>query len=107
MSDDVMHASGRLPGMVLVATATLTLGLFVLHPAEHATDFTGFVREEAANRAMDLVVHGGFGLILGCQLACYAMFSAWLGGSGGGRLRRWRCSRPERSCICPGFSSTG
>jgi hypothetical protein len=55
------------------------VALFLLHPAEHAIDFAGMMKEEVTNRAMSGLIHGGFVAILGIQLACFAIFSGRLG----------------------------
>ena len=52
--------------------------LLALHPEGDAKDFAGVLREEAAHRGIDAIVHGGFMLILAIQIACYAIFSARL-----------------------------
>jgi hypothetical protein len=69
----------RLPGAVLIVTALAIVLLFLAHPGEHATDFPGFIAEQAANQARAAVVHGGFVLILAVQLAGYTLFTARIG----------------------------
>ena len=51
-------------GAVLIATAAASLVLLVNHPGGQARDFAGVLQEEAANRMMDALVHGGFVAVL-------------------------------------------
>jgi hypothetical protein len=69
----------RITGVVTVATGVLAIALVLNHPAEHATDFPGFLKEEAANRILNAIVHGGFVLLLPLQIVCYAVLSRTLG----------------------------
>jgi hypothetical protein len=69
----------RITGVVALATGVLAIALLLNHPAEHATDFPGFLQEEAANRTLNAIVHGGFMLLLPTQIVCYAAWSRILG----------------------------
>jgi hypothetical protein len=71
--------SNRVTGAILTATAIASIALLLNHPAEQATDFAGLLKDEAANRVADAVVHGGFILLLAIQLACYAVFAGYVG----------------------------
>lgn len=68
--------SARAPGLVLIATAIATVVLLAIHPDGNAKDFAGVLRDEASNRGIDAVVHGGFIVILAIQAACYAIFAS-------------------------------
>jgi len=72
-------ASTRITGVVILATSVLAIALLLNHPAEHATDFPGFLKEAAANRTLNAIVHGGFVLLLTIQIVCYAVLSRTLG----------------------------
>jgi hypothetical protein len=76
MTDTV---STRITGVVTLATGVLAIALLLNHPAEYATDFPGFLKEEAANRTLNAIVHGGFLLLLPIQIVCYAVLSRTLG----------------------------
>src|SRR6185369_6450275 len=74
------HVSrARGAGWLAIATGIAGVALLASHPGGAATDFAGVLREEAANRAMDAVVHGGFVIVLALQMVCYALLSARLG----------------------------
>jgi len=66
-------------GLLAIATGIAALALLANHPGGDARDFAGVLKEEAANRAMDAAVHGGFIVVLALQAVCYAVFSARLG----------------------------
>ena len=66
-------------GILLVATAIASVALLLNHPGDHATDFAGVLKEEAANQMINGVVHGGFIVVLAVQLACYAIFTGRIG----------------------------
>jgi hypothetical protein len=55
------------------------VALLAMHPGGDARDFAGVLRNEAASRGIDAIVHGGFIVILAIQLACYAIFASRLG----------------------------
>jgi hypothetical protein len=71
--------STRITGFITLATGLAALVLLAFHPGGQATDFAGVLKEEAANRAINAMVHGGFILVLAIQLACYAIFAGRLG----------------------------
>jgi hypothetical protein len=62
-------------GTVLIATALASAGLLLSHPGGNAHDFAGVLRDEAANRLTDAIVHGGFVVVLAVQLVCYAVLA--------------------------------
>lgn len=66
-------------GLLAIATGIAGFGLLAFHPGGAATDFAGVLKEEAANRAADALVHGGFIAVLALQMVCYAILSARLG----------------------------
>jgi hypothetical protein len=68
-------------GIVLGLTGLAQIVLLTLHPAPDAHGFAGMLRSEAAARAINAVVHGGFIVVLAIQLVCYALLSARLGKS--------------------------
>jgi hypothetical protein len=71
--------SGKAAGLALVMVAAASLALLINHPSSSAQTFAEVLREEAANRTRDAVVHGGFIAILGVQLVCLAVLSLRLG----------------------------
>jgi hypothetical protein len=75
----------RAAGILLLLAAIASLALFAAHPAETATSFAGVLKEEAANRSMAAVVHGGYIAVLVLQIIGYTKLSARLD------LRRLRC----------------
>jgi hypothetical protein len=76
MSDTATPRDGKpITGAVLIATGIASLALLANHPGGQAQDFAGVLREEAANRTMDALVHGGFVAVLAIQLVCYAVFA--------------------------------
>lgn len=80
MAGDASTANRRFGmGLLLLTTAVLEIVLLANHPGGAAHDFSGMLREEAANRMMDAAVHGGFIVVLAVQLVCYAVLSAKLG----------------------------
>jgi hypothetical protein len=77
-------ASERLPAdrataVVIVATAIAMMVLLAVHPGGGAHSFSDVLKDEAAHRTMDAIVHGGFIAVLSIQFICYAIFSARLG----------------------------
>ena len=66
-------------GLLTVATGIASLVLLAFHPGGGATDFAGVLREEAANRGQDALVHGGFIVVLALQAVCYSLLSARIG----------------------------
>ena len=71
--------TSRITGIVTIITGVLAIALLLNHPGGQVADFAGLLKQEAANRIIDGVVHGGFILVLAIQLACYAIFSGRLG----------------------------
>jgi hypothetical protein len=71
-------AARRLAG-ALALCALATLVLLANHPAGAAHDFAGMLREEAGNRLIDGVVHGGFILVLAALIACMLLLAQRLG----------------------------
>jgi hypothetical protein len=70
--------TGRAAGILLLLTALASLALLAAHPAETATTFAAVLKEEAANRNVAAVVHGGYILVLVLQVVGYAKLSARL-----------------------------
>ncbi|HEY2071360.1 MAG TPA: hypothetical protein VGG48_17515 [Rhizomicrobium sp.] len=73
----------RLTGLILAAAGAASFVLLANHPDGAAKDFAGVLAGEAANRTMDAIVHGGFIVLLGVQMVCYAAFSARRAGFAG------------------------
>jgi len=71
--------SSRGMGVLAIVTGIAAFALLAFHPGGEARDFAGVLKDEAANRGMDALVHGGFVVVLALQTVCYAMFSARLG----------------------------
>jgi len=67
------------PGLLLIAAGLASVGLLALHPGGGGRDFAEVLKDEAANRVMDAVVHGGFVIILVLELIGYAALSRRLG----------------------------
>jgi len=65
----------RAAGFLAIASAVATVALLAGHPESTAHDFVGVLRDEAAGRMADAVVHGGFIAVLAVQTACYAVLS--------------------------------
>ena len=72
MQEGAAAPGGRAAGITLAALAALTLVLLLNHPSGAAQSFAEMLKEEAANRVADGVVHGGFIAVLGGELACLA-----------------------------------
>lgn len=66
----------RTAGIILTTLAVASLGLLANHPSGAAHSFAEMLQEEAANRVSDGVVHGGFIVVLGGELACVAALFA-------------------------------
>jgi hypothetical protein len=66
-------------GVVLVATALASILLLLAHPGDAATSFADILKSEAAHRALDAVVHGGYIAVLAVQSICLAIISRRLG----------------------------
>jgi hypothetical protein len=69
----------RAAGLLAIATGIAGFALLAIHPGGEARDFLGVLKEEAANRLIDGVVHGGFVVVLALQVAAYAVFAGKLG----------------------------
>ena len=72
-------SNSRTVGIIAVATGIAAIVLLLNHPAEHATDFMGVLKEEAANQMMNAAVHGGYLLVLPVQIVCYAVLTGRIG----------------------------
>ena len=72
MQESAVVPAGRTAGIILAALAVVSLGLLANHPSGAAQSFAEMLKEEAANRVADGVVHGGFMAVLGGELACLA-----------------------------------
>jgi len=73
---DNRAAPARGTGAVLIATAIAMLALFAFHPGGDAHGLAAVLKDEAAHRTQDAIVHGGFIAVLSIQSICYAIFSA-------------------------------
>lgn len=73
-------SSTRGAGILAIATGIAGAVLLAIHPGGAARDFLGMLKEEAANRLIDGVVHGGFVVVLTLQAAAFAAMTARLGG---------------------------
>jgi len=78
-TDRAAAPPARFIALLTAATGIASLALLAIHPGDAATDFAGVLKEEAANRVTDALVHGGFIAVLAVQAVCYAVFSARLG----------------------------
>ena len=76
---DARRPPGRPAGIALVIFAALSLALLANHPSGAARSFAEVLRDEAANRGLDALVHGGFIAILAGQLVCFAILTIRLG----------------------------
>jgi hypothetical protein len=63
----------RIAGLLLAAAAGGGLALLALHPAEGGTAFADILRNEAANRAQNALVHGGFAVLLIIEVMALAV----------------------------------
>jgi hypothetical protein len=66
-------------GAAFAACGLASLLLLANHPASRAHDFAGVLQEEAADRVIDGVVHGGFVLVLAALIACFVLLGRRLG----------------------------
>ena len=69
----------RAAGILSIATGIATVALLANHPGGDAHTFADVLKDEAANRTMDAIVHGGFVVVLALQAICYATLSARIG----------------------------
>jgi hypothetical protein len=76
---DVKVPPGRPAGIALVLFAALSLALLANHPSGTARSFAEVLRDEATNRGLDALVHGGFIAILAGQLVCFAILTIRVG----------------------------
>ncbi len=67
--------SNRGAGLLLGLTGLSTIVLLALHPESNAHDFAGLLHDEAADRVIDAIVHGGYIVVLIVQLVLYAALS--------------------------------
>ena len=72
-------APARAAGILSIATGIATVALLANHPGGDAHTFADVLKDEAANRTMDAIVHGGFVVVLALQAICYATLSARIG----------------------------
>jgi hypothetical protein len=72
-------APARTAGILSIATGIATVALLANHPGGDAHTFADVLKDEAANRSMDAIVHGGFVVVLALQAICYATLSARIG----------------------------
>lgn len=73
MSD--MTTSTRAIGILAILTGVAGIALLAGHPGGEATTFAQVLQNEAANRAADAAVHGGFVVVLALQTFCYTMLT--------------------------------
>jgi hypothetical protein len=71
--------TGRGVGLLSIATGIAAFALLAFHPDDAAKTFADVLRNEAAGRARDAMVHGGFVVVLALQTICYAALSARIG----------------------------
>lgn len=69
----------RAIGILAIATGLAGVALLAAHPGGEAKTFADVLANEAANRGMDALVHGGFIGVLAAQTVCYAVLSARIG----------------------------
>lgn len=69
----------RAAGILSIATGIATVALLANHPGGEAHTFADVLKDEAANRTMDAIVHGGFVVVLALQAICHATLSARIG----------------------------
>ena len=72
-------APARTAGILSIATGIATVALLANHPGGDAHTFANVLKDEAANRTMDAIIHGGFVVVLALQAICYATLSARIG----------------------------
>jgi len=73
------NAPARAAGILSIATGIATVALLANHPGGDAHTFADVLKDEAGNRTMDAIVHGGFVVVLALQTICYATLSARIG----------------------------
>ncbi len=72
-------AQSRATGILSIATGIAAFALLANHPEDGAHSFAEVLKSEAANRAMDALVHGGFVVVLALQAICYARLKSTAG----------------------------
>jgi hypothetical protein len=72
-------AQSRGIGLLAIATGVTAFALLAGHPDAAAKTFADVLRNEAAGRVADAIVHGGFIVVLALQTICYAALSARIG----------------------------
>lgn len=72
-------APSRSIGVLSIATGIAAFALLAGHPEGDAHSFAEVLENEAANRAMDALVHGGFIVVLALQTICYARLKSPVG----------------------------
>lgn len=77
------ETTSRATGALAIATGIAAFALLANHPGGEARDFLEVLKNEAANRAADAAVHGGFVVVLALQTICYAALSARVKSSAG------------------------
>jgi len=81
MADAAAEKNNRGVGILAIATGVAGFALLASHPGGDAKTFAEVLQNEAANRVMDAVVHGGFIIVLALQFVCYAVLTRGLNGS--------------------------
>ncbi len=79
-------APNRAIAILSIATGIAAFALLASHPEGDAHSFVEVLKDEAANRTADALVHGGFIAVLALQTICYAAFSKRIGRGGGAGL---------------------
>ena len=74
-------SSDRVIGALTIASAIAGFALLAAHPAEQAHNFAEVVQQEARQQMQDLIVHGGYILVLSLQILCFGFFSSRLSGA--------------------------
>ncbi|HEX4292904.1 MAG TPA: hypothetical protein VHZ29_02085 [Rhizomicrobium sp.] len=79
VSRDDAPAHSRGVGLLAIATGIAALALLAAHPGGDAKTFADVLKDEAANRLPNAIVHGGMVVVLALQMVCYCVFSVRLG----------------------------
>jgi hypothetical protein len=82
MTDDVptgRQRRGLAAAFTVCALASLTL--LANHPSGSPGSFADLIKDEAAHRFIDAVVHGGFSITLVALIVCFIFLSRFLGSS--------------------------
>jgi hypothetical protein len=75
--DNLSQRRGLAAGFTLCALASLTL--LANHPSSSPASFADLIKDEAAHRVIDGVVHGGFCITLVALTICFVFLSRFLG----------------------------